>query len=139
MFLGKIYGYAQRQLFLKLYTMYETGFSSLLKCPSIQVYISESLTNEIPKPMANNNKPLLAKLFMHLEGCCSLRMFNLQNVLCTLKNVKKLLSINLTQIQALMVQKQPFSCFNIWLSILCPLNKARISISIQQRSYPFAQ
>lgn len=31
MFLGKIYGYAQRQLFLKLYTMYETGFSSLLK------------------------------------------------------------------------------------------------------------
>lgn len=107
MFLGKIYGYAQRQLFLKLYTMYETGFSSLLKCPSIQVYISESLTIEIPKPIANNNKPLLAELFIHLEGCCSLRMFNLQNVLCTLKNVKKLLSINLTQIQALMVQKNP--------------------------------
>lgn len=42
---------------------------------------------------------------MHLEGCCCLRLFNLQTVLCTLKNVKKLLSINLTQIQALMVQK----------------------------------
>lgn len=105
MFLSKIYGCAQRKLFSKLYTMYETGFSCLLECPSIQVYISESLTNEIPKPIANNNKPLLAELFMHLEGCCCLRVFNLQNVLCTLKNVKKLLSINLIQIQALMVQK----------------------------------
>lgn len=77
MFWGKIYGYAQRQLFLKLYTLYETGISCLLECPSIQVYISESITNEIP--IANNNKPLLAELFMHLEGCCCLRMFNLQN------------------------------------------------------------
>lgn len=60
MFLGKIYGYAQRQLYSKLYTMYETGFSCLFECSSIQVYLSESLSKELPIPIANDNRPLLS-------------------------------------------------------------------------------
>ncbi|XP_062572675.1 uncharacterized protein LOC134234615 [Saccostrea cucullata] len=45
MFLSKIHGYKQRQLFMRLYGLYEKGLAFLLQIPSIRSYIINVLHN----------------------------------------------------------------------------------------------
>ena len=46
MFLNKVHGVAQRNLFTQLYGLYEKGIAFLLQCPSISSYIMDVPYNQ---------------------------------------------------------------------------------------------
>lgn len=106
MFLTKIYGSAQRQLFCKLYAIYEIGPICLLDCPSMQD-IDNSPSPYSNKRLDTNDKSnlFLKEFYYELEVHALPREFNYQTCIRTFKSIAKLRRSNLDQIQALVVQK----------------------------------
>lgn len=105
MFLTKIYGSAQRNLFRKLYAMYEIGPLCILDCPSIQ--------NNDNSPSLYSNKRLntndtinlfLNEFYIELAVHALPRDFNYETCIRTLKSIATLRKSNLDKNQALVVQ-----------------------------------
>lgn len=105
MFLTKIYGSAQRNLFCKLYAMYERGPLCILDCPSIQsIDTSPSLYSNKRLNTNNTINLFLKEFYNELEVHALPREFNYQTCIRTLKSIATLRKSNLEEIQALVVQ-----------------------------------
>ncbi|XP_078326445.1 uncharacterized protein LOC144622930 [Crassostrea virginica] len=111
MFLNKVYGEAQRQLYTQLYSLYEKGISFLLHIPPIRPCITNVLCN--PRLFVCTDERLLisevrldAELFSEIYTQ-SLPQDNLLTWICMeyLHTVEQLIMSPLTQCQIIMLQK----------------------------------
>lgn len=67
MFRNKIYGPAQQKLSQKLNKLFEDGPLCVLECPSINIYLSSILTNDMPISRTYTD-PILLELLSEVEG-----------------------------------------------------------------------
>nr|XP_022338213.1 uncharacterized protein LOC111133820 [Crassostrea virginica] len=110
MFLNKVHGVAQRNLFTQLYGLYEKGIVFLLQSPSISSYIMDVLCN--PRLSICTDECTLisearldGELFKEINGNGALPLNNLHDCMEHLQMIEQLLRSPLTQCQILMLQK----------------------------------
>ena len=111
MFLNKVHGVAQRNLFAKLYGLYEKGIVFLLQSPSISSYIMKVLCN--PRfSICTTEHSLISEalldyeLFSEINSNNSLaKTHNLPRCMKYLQVVEQLIRSPLTQYQITMLQK----------------------------------
>nr|XP_022308593.1 uncharacterized protein LOC111114539 [Crassostrea virginica]XP_022308594.1 uncharacterized protein LOC111114539 [Crassostrea virginica] len=111
MFLNKIYGAAQRNLFGKLYGLYEKGIAFLLQSPSISSYIIAVLCNPRLSICTDEHSMISevvldTELFTEINITDTLPNFhNLHSCMVRLQVVQQLISSPLPQYQITMLQK----------------------------------
>ncbi|XP_078326449.1 uncharacterized protein LOC144622933 [Crassostrea virginica] len=109
MFLNKVYGEAQKQLFTQLYSLYEKGIAFLLHIPSIRSYIMNVLCN--PRlSVCTDERTLLSEVNLDTELFIeiymqSLLQDNLNTCMEYLHTVEQLITSPLTQCQSMFLQK----------------------------------
>ncbi|XP_078337424.1 uncharacterized protein LOC144626677 [Crassostrea virginica] len=110
MFLNKVYGVAQRNLFIQLYGLYEKGIAFLLQSPSIGSYIMKVLCN--PRlSVCTEEYTLISKakldgeLFIEINHFDTRFLNDLHSCMEYLHTVEQLIRSPLTQYQILMLQK----------------------------------
>ncbi|XP_078337411.1 uncharacterized protein LOC144626673 [Crassostrea virginica] len=110
MFLNKVHGEAQRNLFTQLYGLYEKGIAFLLQSPSISSYIMDVLCN--PRLSFNTEERTLITealldrdLFYQMYKKDTLHLINLHSCMKLLHMKEQLISSPLTQCQIHMLQK----------------------------------
>ncbi|XP_061165984.1 uncharacterized protein LOC133174907, partial [Saccostrea echinata] len=111
MFLSKIYGEAQNQLFIRLYGLYEKGIAFLLHSPSNRSSIINGLHN--PRlSICTDEHTLISEvdfdvnLFSEIHRSGTLHKLNLQRCMRYLHTIERSLGLlNMTPYQVLMLQK----------------------------------
>ncbi|XP_061165981.1 uncharacterized protein LOC133174900 [Saccostrea echinata] len=109
MFLSKIYGEAQKLLFIRLYGLYEKGFVSLLYITSISSYIIDVLHN--PRlSICTNEHALISEIEFDVELFYEIRTYNsslkLNDCMKYLLTLEHMISSPLlTQYQVIMLQR----------------------------------
>ncbi|XP_061165973.1 uncharacterized protein LOC133174883 [Saccostrea echinata] len=111
MFLSKIHGEAQHQLFIRLYGLYEKGLAFLLHSPSIRFFIINVLHN--PRlSICTDEHTLISEtkfdvnMFSEIQCYASLLRLNPQSCMRFLDTIEQMISSPfLTQNQVLMLQK----------------------------------
>ncbi|XP_078337375.1 uncharacterized protein LOC144626671 [Crassostrea virginica] len=110
MFLNKVHGVAQRNLFTQLYGLYEKGIAFLLQSPSISSYIMDVLCN--PRlSVCTDERSLIPEavldrdLFREIIESGALTCDNLHSCMKHLHLVEQLFSSPLTQCQIPKLQK----------------------------------
>ena len=110
MFLNKVYGAAQRDLFTRLYDLYNRGIAFLLQIPIISSYIMDVLCN--PRlSVCTDHHTLNSEVELDTELYCEilqhnfLRLNNLHDCMKRLHIVEELIRSPLTQGQIPMLQK----------------------------------
>ena len=110
MFLNKVHGNAQRNLFTRLYGLYEKGVSFLLQCPSISFYLMDIICN--PRLyLCTNDHSLISDVMIEFdqlfEMSCNDILFteNLPNCMKYLHTAEHLIHSYLTQYHTIMLQK----------------------------------
>ncbi|XP_078337452.1 uncharacterized protein LOC111138505 [Crassostrea virginica] len=110
MFLNKVYGVAQIDLFTQLYGLYEKGIAFLLQSPSISSYIMDVLCN--PRlSVCTEERTLISEaqidgeLFNEMYKKDTPQLRNIQSCMKHLHMVEQLIRSPLTQCQILMLQK----------------------------------
>ncbi|XP_078327782.1 uncharacterized protein LOC111107008 isoform X2 [Crassostrea virginica] len=111
MFLGKVYGEAQRNLFTRLYDLYEKGIAFLLQSPYIRPFFMKVLCNP-RQSVCTNECTLISEveldmnLFIEIaknDACYVL--YKLNRYMEHLHIVEQLIRLPLTQCQIPMLQK----------------------------------
>ena len=110
MFLNKVHGEAQRNLFNHLYGLYEKGIAFLLQSPSISYYIINALCNPrlsvcIDETTLISESKLDAELFHEIDIQNPLLCEDLYRALKYLHAVEHLIRSPLSQCQIIMLQK----------------------------------
>nr|XP_022308596.1 uncharacterized protein LOC111114542 [Crassostrea virginica] len=111
MFLNKVHGVAQRNLFAKLYGLYEKGIAFLLQIPSISSYIVPVLCNPrlsvcTDEHSLTSEVVLDKELFKEIERNDSVTQIqNLHRCMEYLQVVQQLIRSPLSQYQMTMLQK----------------------------------
>ncbi|XP_061166087.1 uncharacterized protein LOC133175007 [Saccostrea echinata] len=131
MFLSKIHGEAQHQLFIRLYCLYEKGIAFLLDIPSIRSYIIHVLLN--PRlSICTDEHTLISEaefdvhLFQEINFCDTLSSITLQDCMSNLNTIEQIIDLLLlTQCQVIMLQKLTSSV----------LQKTAFVIHIETRTY----
>ena len=110
MFLNKVHGVSQRNLFTQLFGLYEKGISFLLQSPSISSYIMDVLCN--PRLSVCSDKHTLisevvldSKLFLEINNRSALPLRNVHDCMEHLHMVEQIIMSPLTQCQIPMIQK----------------------------------
>ncbi|XP_078321146.1 uncharacterized protein LOC111114539 [Crassostrea virginica] len=110
MFLNKVHGVAQRNLFAKLYGLYEKGIAFLLQSPSISSCIMVVLCN--PRlSICTDEHSLISEvvldeeLFNEMRKCVILQTHNLHRCMENLQVVQQLIRSPVPQHQITMLQK----------------------------------
>nr|XP_022315411.1 uncharacterized protein LOC111119498 [Crassostrea virginica] len=110
LFLTKIHGSAQRNLFLHLHGLYEKGLACLLQSPSIRSYITDVLYN--PRLSISTNEDIMisececdVELFYEISYNTTRVPPNLACCIKYLQALELMIGIPLTQYQVLMLQK----------------------------------
>ncbi|XP_022322567.2 uncharacterized protein LOC111124015 [Crassostrea virginica] len=110
MFLNKVYGEAQRQLFTQLYSLYEKSIAFLLHVPPISPYIMNVLCN--PRlSVCTDESSLISEVRLDAElfdeiYIQSLPLDNLNSCMEYFHTVEQLITSSLTQCQIIMLQSQ---------------------------------
>nr|XP_022322723.1 uncharacterized protein LOC111124151 [Crassostrea virginica] len=109
MFLNKVYGEAQKQLFTQLYSLYEKGIAFLLHIPSINSYIMNVFYN--PRLSVCTDEQTLisevrldAELFYEIDSN-SMYQNSLLSCMEYLQSVEQVMRSPLTQCQIITLQK----------------------------------
>nr|XP_022344447.1 uncharacterized protein LOC111137310 [Crassostrea virginica] len=110
MFLNKVHGVAQRNLFTRLYGLYEKGIAFLLQSPSISSYIMDVLCNPrlsvcTEEHTLISEAKLDRELFNEMRTEDSLPLINLSSCMKYIHTVEQLIRSPLTQYQIPMLQK----------------------------------
>ena len=114
MFLNKVYGAAQRNLFAKLYRLYEKGEKFALQIPSISTNIHLNMIICDPILSAScmlgedpiNSEALLDRtLFGELLSYNTLHYYDIHHCFNTLNKAEQLIQLPLTQCQVAIMQK----------------------------------
>ncbi|XP_022321517.2 uncharacterized protein LOC111123482 [Crassostrea virginica] len=109
MFLNKVYGEAQKQLFTQLYSLYEKGIAFLLHIPSIRSYITNVLCN--PRlSVCTDERTLLSEVRLDKELFDEIYMQyvpldNIHRCMEIFHTVEQLIRSPLTQCQIITLQK----------------------------------
>ncbi|XP_078326447.1 uncharacterized protein LOC144622931 [Crassostrea virginica] len=110
MFLNKVYGEAQKQLFTQLYSLYERGIAFLLHIPPISSCIMNVLCN--PRlSVCTDERTLISEVRLDTElfseiNIQTVTQDNLLGCMEYLHTVEQLITSPLTQCQIIMLQKQ---------------------------------
>ncbi|XP_022315411.2 uncharacterized protein LOC111119498 [Crassostrea virginica] len=110
LFLTKIHGSAQRNLFLQLHGLYEKGLVCLLQSPSIRSYITDVLYNPRLSICTNEGRMKSeceydVELFSEIDGNGSLAPQNLDRCIKCLQTLELMIGLPLTQYQVVTLQK----------------------------------
>ncbi|XP_062579068.1 uncharacterized protein LOC134240989 [Saccostrea cucullata] len=109
MFLSKIHGEAQKNLFIRLYKLYEKGIVSLLRIPSIRSSVISVLKNPRQSVATNKHMLLSRVLFeinlLHELNSNKITTSDLKQCIRFLNDVEKLIILPLTQFQVLMLHR----------------------------------
>ncbi|XP_061192744.1 uncharacterized protein LOC133200946 [Saccostrea echinata] len=117
MFLVKIYGSAQKRLFLKLHTLYKTGLASLLQSPTIRSHIIHVLYN--PRlSICTNERYMTSEVDFDTELFSDMVMFDLRNAdfqhcLKYLQKIEELVGLPLTKYKVVRLQSITASVFQL--------------------------
>ncbi|XP_078326310.1 uncharacterized protein LOC144622904 isoform X1 [Crassostrea virginica] len=109
MFLNKVYGEAQSQLFTQLYSLYEKGIAFLLHFPSIRSYIMNALCN--PRlSVCTDEQTMISEVRLDMElfgevDINSVTQDNLHRCMKYLHTVEQVIRSPLTQCQIITIQK----------------------------------
>ncbi|XP_078322905.1 uncharacterized protein LOC111100856 [Crassostrea virginica] len=108
MFLNKVYGEAQSQLFTQLYSLYEKGIAFLLYIPSIRSYIMNVLCNPRHSVCTDEHTMISeVRLDMELFGEVDINPVTQDNLLICMEylhTVEQLITSSLTQCQIITLQ-----------------------------------
>ncbi|XP_022315409.1 uncharacterized protein LOC111119495 [Crassostrea virginica] len=110
LFLTKIHGSAQRNLFLQLHGLYEKGLACLLQSPSVRSFITDVLNN--PRLCICTNEDRMrseceydVELFNEIDCNDSVTTQNLDRCVKHLQALELMIGLPLTQYQVLMLQR----------------------------------
>nr|XP_022319510.1 uncharacterized protein LOC111122182 [Crassostrea virginica] len=109
-FLSKVYGHAQRNLFTRLYGLYEKGISFLLESPSISFYFKDANRNSKLFDFTNNrllisDDKIASDLLFQIRRHDFIPLKNLNECLECLHTVEQLIRLPLSQYHIIMLQK----------------------------------
>nr|XP_022308314.1 uncharacterized protein LOC111114317 [Crassostrea virginica] len=110
MFLNKVYGAAQRDLFTRLYDLYDRGIAFLLQIPTINSCVKDVLCNPRLSDCTDVHKliseaELDAELYDEIFQYYTLYLKNLHSCMAYLHMIEKMIMSPLTQGQIPMLQK----------------------------------
>nr|XP_022315416.1 uncharacterized protein LOC111119502 isoform X1 [Crassostrea virginica] len=110
LFLTKIYGSEQRNLFLQLHGLYEKGLACLLQSPSIRSYITDVLYNPRFSFCTNEDRMKSeceydVELFNEIDCKAKQIPKNLDRYIKYLQALELMLELTLTQYQVFMLQR----------------------------------
>ncbi|XP_022299446.2 uncharacterized protein LOC111108135 [Crassostrea virginica] len=110
MFVNKVYGEAQKNLFSQLYGLYENGIAFLLQSPSISSYIMGVLCN--PRlSVCTDESTLISEamldleLFLNITKIDAVPIYDLHSCMEYLHIVEQMITSPLTQCQIIKLQK----------------------------------
>ncbi|XP_062618882.1 uncharacterized protein LOC134280489 [Saccostrea cucullata] len=111
MFLSKIHGDKQHQVFIRLYGLYEKGLAFLLQCPSFRTYIFNFLHN-LRLSICTDEHTLISEvdfdenLYDEILRIDTIRKLDIQRCMKYLQTIEQMINLHLlTQYQAIMLQK----------------------------------
>ena len=110
MFLNQVHGNAQRNLFSRLYGLYEKGISFLLESPSISFYFKDANRNSKLFDFTNNrllisDDKIASDLLFQIRRHDFIPLKNLNECLECLHTVEQLIRLPLSQYHIIMLQK----------------------------------
>ncbi|XP_022342099.2 uncharacterized protein LOC111135913 [Crassostrea virginica] len=126
MFLNKVHGVAQRNLFTQLYGLYEKGIAFLLQSPSISSYIMDVLCNPrlsvcTEEHTVISEAKLDRELFNEIFMIDTLTLNNLYSCTEYLHTVEQLIRSPLTQCQIISLQKLTSTILQTSAFMLCDM------------------
>ncbi|XP_078320259.1 uncharacterized protein LOC144621307 [Crassostrea virginica] len=135
LFLSKVHGSAQRNLFLELQGLYEKGLACLLQGPSIKSYITNVLYNPRLSICTNEDRMISEwdhdrELFKEIDEYTSPK--NLDHCIKYLHTIELMIGEPLTQYQVLMLQK---STANILQSTAFTLHNMYTNTGLNKQMY----
>ncbi|XP_078322104.1 uncharacterized protein LOC111112405 [Crassostrea virginica] len=137
LFLSKVHGSAQKELFLQLHGLYEKGLVCLLQSPSIKSYITNVLYNPRLSICANEDGmisecDLDKELFNEIVSNTSFSPQNLDHCVKYLHTIELMIGEPLTQYQVLVLQR---STANILQSTAFTLHNMYTNTGLNKQMY----